>query len=283
MIREALRFDRRSLLTTAGGFGLGMVTVGGLAAADAIVRTPTLTIIGEDDAQFALLRVRGAKIGLLFGPPTEALLVAIAPMLGWTAPALDVLAIAPTSLTEASGRWLGATQHVRSLLVLGPTGAGQMPAMRPGVRIHALTAPASMPLPHDVTVSFLPAFANASMESGSSTVGALADIRRGRQSIAMLDDLQALMRQPGLDRPPSFLVVPSGDPRSIMATSGVMCIAINSNRTLPDRLAPEGLGLSAGRLALLRTFLTEPAVVTIDEAQIRLPRWTRVPTPAATP
>lgn len=275
MVRAALRFDRRALLTSAGALGLGMAAVGGLAAADSIVRTPTLAIIGEESAQFALLRTRGAKIGFLFGPPTKTLLAAIAPMLGWTAPALDVLAVSPIALTSTSGTWLAAASHLRSLLVLGPIAPSQMPALKPGVRADVATSTAAIALAHGVHVDIHPGFSIAAINGAAIDIGAIAAIRREGQTITMLDQPLALGQHAGL-RDTSLLVLPAGDLRPIAATRHLQAVAMNSNGKLADRLVPADLPLAGNQIAVVRTFVNEPAIISLAADGLRMPRWTRM-------
>lgn len=282
MIREERRFDRRTLLSAAGSLGLGALAVGGLAAAETIVRTPTLTIIGEEAGQFSLLRTRGAEIGLLFGPPTEATLAAIVPMLGWTTPVLDVLAVSPAALTDTASAWLTSEAHIRSVLMLGPIVPRQMPALKTGVQGRVLSMPATLSLPHGVSVEFLPAFSIAATSGPVGTVGAMVAVRRGAQAIVAADAPNALLQQ-SWSGDPSLLVVPRGDLRQIVATMRPPAIAINSSGKLAEQIMPGDADVTGAPSAILRTFVSETAVVSLEDGAVRLPPWTKVMTPTVTP
>ena len=85
----------------------------------------------------------------------KRVLIAIKPMLGWTSPRLDVLAISPVAVNAASKEWLASTTSVRTLLVLGPVAPSQMPTMRKDVPARVITEPASIPLGSDLRLDLL--------------------------------------------------------------------------------------------------------------------------------
>lgn len=272
--------DRRTVVTAACGLGAGMATVGGFAAADAVVRTPSLTIIGAEAAQFSLLRGPGVKIGFLFGAPSGRILQAVAPLLGWTSAKLDVLAIAPGALTQSTSDWLANQSILRTLLILGPVAPNQLPAVRPGVQSLVLTAPVTTGLPADLAIDFLPAFATALGDGEEGNVDPLTVIRRGQVAIVIGDDPTALTRQAHRD-PPQLIVMPAGDLRQVVTTVRPQAVAMNGSRNSASQVVPPDLGPPSGRLALLQTYLTDPAVIRIGAGELRLPTWTKVMTNAA--
>lgn len=261
-------------MTAISGFSLGAAVIGGLAAADAVVEAPYLTIIGQDAAQFTLVRTGGAKIGLLFGAASEDLVAAISPMLGWTSPRLDVLAVSSAALTTPTRDWLAHQTSVRSLLVLGPIEGSQMPAMRAGVQARSVATPATIRLATDLAVDVLPSFSTAATLGATDSVPALALIRAGASVIAISDDVGALHQQPWRGNV-TMVVVPAGDLRQIVATARPQAVAINGGNDRTDQIVPGDLGPPAGQLAILPTYLTDPAVVGLARTELRLPGWTR--------
>lgn len=275
-----LAVTRRSLITAAIGLGAGSAAAGGLAAAEMFIPAPALTIVGQDAAQFTLLRAADVKIGLLFGIPAKAVLAAIGPMLGWTSPRLDLLVISPAALNSASKEWLSRTTSVRSLLVLGPIMPGQMPSTRRGVAARVVTEPATIPLGSETQLDLLPAFSTAAVLGAADTVAALALVRRGAQTIAVVDDAAALQQQPwkgGL----TLLVTPGSELRAVVASRRPAAIAVNGGETGADQIIPADLALPGGKLAVLRTYLTDPAVIELHRDEVRLPGWTITVGPGA--
>lgn len=270
-----LSITRRSLITAAVGLGAGSVAVGGMAAAEAFIRSPALTVIGQDGAQFTLARADGVKIGLLFGSPAKNVLNAIRPMLGWTSPRLDVLAMSPAALNAASKEWLASTSCLRSLLVLGPVLPSQMPAVRRGVEARAVTEAATMHLGSDVRLDLLPSFSTAAVLGATENVPALALLRRGAQTVAVADDAVAVQQQPWQGQL-TMLVTPGGELRAVVASRRPAAIAINGGESHADQLIPADLALPEGQLALLRTYLSDPAVIELRHGQLRLPGWTKI-------
>lgn len=267
-----LRVTRRSLISAAIGLGAGAAAAGAMAAAEAFIPSPALTIIGEGGAQFTLVRAGGVKIGLLFGVPAKRVLIAIKPMLGWTSPRLDVLAISPVAVNAASKEWLASTTSVRTLLVLGPVAPSQMPTMRKDVPARVITEPASIPLGSDLRLDLLPSFSIAAILGAEDNAPALALLRRGAQTVAVADDAAAVQQQPWTGRL-TLLVTPGGELRPVVASMRPAAVAVNGGEAHSEQLVPADLASPGGRLAVLRTYLTDPAVVELRRDQVRLPGW----------
>lgn len=273
--RSRALLNRRELIVAATGLGLGVAAAGGLAAADAFVAQPTLTIIGEGGAQFSLVRVEHAKIGLLFGAPSNVLLAAIGPMLGWTSPWLDVLAVAPASLTATATAWLGRQGIVRTILVPGPVLPGQMANLPARVQARVLATPVTIALEKGVRLDLLPAFSTAAVSGAADAAPPLALVRFRDQTIAVAGEVPAFFQQSWVGGAAVF-VVPIGDLRQLVATRRPAAVAINGDKLDVELVVPRDAVLPIGRLAVVPTYPDEHAVLGFARSGIHLPWWSRV-------